>query len=198
MSTPKNKSSVDSSIAEFFEKALQTPPVTNQPFPATTNQTLSGPVQQPTNRNAWNVSNPIAQSFKWMIHSYDTGTEPLISVENAFNDKLINEGDRVIITINRYEEKGSAGNVILTSATTTTRGVVVKICKDELIIDAFDPLSGEETSIILRPNTFADNRCVRYTVACPIGMSYPIGMPYMQSCVPEQSPMLFSGSCYDK
>ena len=170
MSTPKNKSSVDNSIAEFFEKGFQSMPVTNQPFPVTTNQTLPaatpmfpGPVQQPTNRNAWNVSNSTAQLFKWMIRSYDTGTEPLIPVENAFNDKLINEGDRVIITIYRYEEKGYAGDFIVTS----TRGVVVKICKDELIIDAIDPLSGEETSIVLRPNTFADNRCVRYIITCP-------------------------------
>ncbi len=116
----------------------------------------------------------------WTISSVVTKFMPMVPVNMQFNLNCIRKGDNVVVTIWHYED------AVRVVSQATLNGEISEITPERMVISVINPISSDNTDIILTPADMIDNSRCKYTITCGSAYFYPNTLPWNQAAVQSQ------------
>lgn len=174
-------------IADVFDSAPKEPnafEIFDDPKPA---QKGNDPIPTaiPAATATWNPD--IARTIfgdpthNWTITSINTIAMPMAPVNMQFNLNCIKKGDKVVVTICHYDDARVVSQA-------TLNGEISEITPERMVISVVNPISSDNTEIILTPADMIDNSRSKYTITCGNVYYYPntfgMGMNYNDRTTP--------------
>ena len=161
----KEKKTAKELISDVFDSAPKEPntfEVFDDPKP-TQNENDSVPTAIPTATWNPNIMNTIfggMPQHNWTISSVVTKFMPLVPVNMQFNLNCIRKGDNVVVTIWHYED------AVRLVSQATLNGEISEISPDRMVISVVNPISSDNTEIILTPADMINNSRCKYAITC--------------------------------
>lgn len=185
----KEKKTTKELISDVFDSApkeLNAFEVFDEPKPAVRKENDSIPTAIPA--TTWNPDSMKAifgdhmPCNNWSITSINTTNMPMAPVNMQFNLNCIRKGDSVVVIIWHYED---AVHVV---AQATLNGEISEISSDRMVISVVNPISSDNTEIILTPADMINNSRCKYTIThgnpCYYPNAFGMGMNYPDRTMP--------------